>query len=364
VSVVLAAALALGVRVLPATTGRAPPRANTHDGTSLRLAVRLPRLLAGLIRTTGATGFRLAKRMRRLVLEGPHPLFYLLTSLMLVLGGLAIALHPASLETTVASAVRFVLLWGVVAWILRDYGPLLHAFDGGFDAVADTLLAAHPRRGGLALAPVRVASRAFLHALAELWRALPLRHLPALGWNLRRTAAMLWVVLLGSLLVGLAIVALLVAWLGFLGVYFMAEALTAIAVALGPLLIVCLLVPYLAELAHGWFRFLIGVGFYKIVAAVAVALIVPILTFALHETVVAGQHGLVHEHGPVGALVAPLSLLLYDCAVLLAVGFILLLLRQIPSIVQHLLSGRGSSGQGVWSGGARLAANAAGWLAG
>ncbi len=359
-SAVLAAAFVLGLRPHAAAV-RAP---TLPPGGGLHLAVGLPRLLSGLIRTTGATGFRLARRMRRLVLGGAHPLFYLLTSLMLVLGGLAIALHPASLEATVASAVRFVLLWGLVAWVLHDYGPLLHALNAGFDTVADTLLATHAHGSGLALAPVRVASRAFLHAVAELWRALPLRHLPALGWNLRRTAAALWVVLLGSLLVGLALAAILVAWLGFLGVYFMAEALTAVAVALGPLLIVCLLVPYLAELAHGWFRFLFGVGFYKIVAAVTVALIVPVLTFALHETVVMGRRNLVHGHGPVQALVAPLSLLLYDCAVLLAVGFILLLLRQIPSIVQHLLSGRGSSGQGVWSGGARLAGSAAAWLAG
>jgi hypothetical protein len=357
---VLAVAFVLALHPHPAA---APPPANARDA-GLRLAVGLPRLLSGLIRTTGATGFVLARRVRRLVLGGPHPLFYLLTSLMLVLGGLAIALHPSSLEATVAGAVRFVLLWGLVAWVLRDYSTLLHALNGGFDWVANTLLAARARTGGLALAPVRVASRAFLHAAAELWRALPLRHLPALGWNLRRTAAALWVVLLGSLLVAFALVALLLAWLGFLGVYFMAEALTAVAVALGPLLIVCLLVPYLAELAHGWFRFLLGAGFYKIVAAVTVALIVPVLTFALHETTAMGHHAAVHGHGPVDALVAPLSLLLYDCAVLLAVGFVLLLLRQIPSIVQHLLSGRGSSGQGVWSGGARLAGSAAAWLAG
>ncbi|MCL5799279.1 MAG: type IV secretion system protein [Gammaproteobacteria bacterium] len=350
----------LGVDLRPHITAAV----STSSGDGLRLAVSLPQLLAHLIHATGASGFRLARKMRRLVLAGPHPLFYLLTSLMLALGGLAITLHPASLESTVASAVRFILLWGLVAWVLHDYGPLLHAFDGGFDTVANTLLAAHTHGSGLALAPVRVASRAFLHAVGELWRALPLRHLPALGWDLRRTAAVLWIVLLGSILLGLALVALLAAWLGFLGIYFMAEALTAVAVALGPLLIICLLVPYLSELAHGWFRFLLGVGFYKIVAAVIVALIVPVLTFALHETVVIGQTTLLHGHGPVKALVAPVSLLLYDCAVLLAVGFILLLLRQIPSIVQHLLSGRGSSGQGVWSGGMRLAGRATDWIAG
>ena len=165
---------------------------------------------------------------------------------------------------------------------------------------------------------MRVASQDFLHAAAVLWRALPVRHLPALGWDLKQAAAVLWVTLLGSILVGFALFALLAAWLGFLAVYFMAEALTAIAVALGPLMIVFLLVPYLAELAHSWFRFFLGAGFYKIVAAITVALIAPLLGFALRQITDMGETTLEQAHGVAGALVAPLSLLLYDCSVLLA----------------------------------------------
>ncbi len=310
-----------------------------------------------------------AGRLLEFVIGGPLSLFYLLTELGLVLMGLSVALTGRAQENLFRLALRGVMVWGLAAWILHDYLPLTRAFDGGFDAVANVILGsgqawpAHWSQGVL-----EAATHSFLAAVVRLWQSLPIFQVGSAietGWT--RIGSDLIVLLdafVASFLLVIVVALLTLAYLAFAGIFFMGVALTAIGVAIGPLLVSCLVLPYLSELFHGWFRYLLGAGLYKIVAAIVLMLAAILLSSSVAEVNALSQ-ALAAPTARGSTLWSGALIFVYVFYLLLASSFILLLLRQVPSIVGHLTSGRGGAGTGTWSAlGTSLGGIGRSWAAG
>ncbi|MHB1543446.1 MAG: type IV secretion system protein [Gammaproteobacteria bacterium] len=293
-----------------------------------------------------------ANRLLHYAIGGPLGLFYLFTELAIVLIGLFVLLTGGANESLIRVLIRGVLLWGAAAWMLQDYGSLTRAFNGGFDVVANVVLGAKvawPTHWSSTL--LGAATHSFLGAVGKLWQALPIFHinqelrggLVGIGPDL----IMLLDAFVASFLMGLVVLILAVAYIAFAGVFFMGVALTAIGVAVGPLLVPCLILPYLSELFHGWFRFLLTAGLYKVVAAVVLILAAILLASSIAE-VNALALALARGTARHSSLWSSAEIFVYVFYLLIVATFVLLLLRQIPSIVNHLMSGRGTSGTGTW----------------
>jgi hypothetical protein len=311
----------------------------------------------------------IAGRLLHIVVGGPLSLFYLFTELGLILLGLSIAITGRAQENLMRLALRGVMVWGLAAWILNDYLPLTRAFDGGFNAVANVVLgagAAWPAHWSPGV--LNAATHSFMGAVERLWQALPIFQVgPAIrtGWTrIGSDLIMLLDAFVASFLMAIVVALLTLAYLAFAGVFFMGVALTAIGVAVGPLLVPCLVLPYLSELFHGWFRYLLGAGLYKIVAAIVLMLAAILLSSSVAE-VNALSHALAAPAARGSSLWSGAVIFVYVFYLLLAASFILLMLRQIPAVVGHLTSGRGGAGTGTWSAlGSSLGGIGRSWAAG
>jgi hypothetical protein len=316
-----------------------------------------------------ASARMIANRLLTLVIGGPFSLFYLLTELGLILLGLSIAISGRLQENLVRLALRGIMVWGLAAWILHDYLPLTQAFDGGFNVVANIILgSAHPWPAHWSPGVIEAATHSFLGAVVRLWQSLPIFQVGSAietGWT--RIGADLIVLLdafVASFLLVIVVALLTLAYLAFAGVFFMGVALTAIGVAIGPLLVPCLVLPYLSELFHGWFRYLLGAGLYKIVAAIVLMLASILLSSSVAEVNALSQ-ALAAPTAQGSTLWSGALIFVYVFYLLLAASFILLLLRQVPTIVGHLTSGRGGAGSGTWSAlGTSLGGIGRSWAAG
>ncbi len=308
--------------------------------------------LSLVLRQLRGSSLLVANRLLHYAIGGPLGLFYLFTELAIVLTGLYILLTGGVSESLVRVLVRGVLLWGAAAWMLQDYASLTRAFDGGFDVLANVVLGARvawPTHWSAAL--LGAATHSFLGAVGQLWQALPIFHinqelrggLTGIGPDL----VMLLDAFVASFLMGLVVLILAVAYLAFAGVFFMGVALTAVGVAVGPLLIPCLILPYLSGLFHGWFRFLLTAGLYKVVAAVVLILAAVLLSSSIAE-VNALSRALAKGLSRHSSLWSSAEIFVYVFYLLIVATFVLMLLRQIPTIVNHLMTGQGTSGAGTW----------------
>ncbi len=308
--------------------------------------------LSLVLRQLRGSSTLVAERLLHYAIGGPLGLFYLFTELAIVLVGLFVLLSGGANEGLIRVFIRGILLWGAAAWMLHDYASLTRAFNGGFDVLANVVLGAPvvwPAHWSETL--LGAATHSFLGAVGKLWQALPIFHvnqelrnsLDGIGPDL----IMLLDAFVASFLMGLVVAILVVAYIAFAGVFFMGVALTAIGVAVGPLFIPCLLLPYLAELFHGWFRFLLTAGLYKVVAAVVLILASILLASSIAEVNALAQ-ALATGISQHSSLWSSAEIFVYVFYLLIVASFVLLLLRQIPSIVNHLITGRGTSGVGTW----------------
>lgn len=310
--------------------------------TALRLVLRQLR----------GSSLLVAHRLLHYAVGGPFGLFYLFTELAIILSGLFMLLTGGASEGFMRILIRGVLLWGVAAWILEDYASLTRAFNGGFDVLANVVLGAPvgwPAHWSTGL--LEAATHSFLSAVSQLWQALPIFHINQElrgGWaGIGADLILMLDAFVASFMIGLVVLILAVAYIAFAGVFLMGVALTAIGVAVGPLMVPFLILPYLSELFHGWFRFLLTAGLYKVVAAVVLILASVLLASSIAEVnalALALAKGTVHH----SSLLSSAEIFVYVFYLLIVATFVLLLLRQIPSIVSHLMSGRGSSGAGTW----------------
>jgi len=134
--------------------------------------------------------------------------------------------------------------------------------------------------------------------------------------------------LLGTLLFKLAIaIALLLCGCIYLGIYLMSMVLLSIAFALGPVFLPWLLVRPASFLFDGWVRFTLVAALYQVIGIVVVTLV-----SRMHEPMMAGT----------GAAIDPASDVFnfyYFAAAFLLSGVSAMLMLQVPSIANALVSG-------------------------
>ncbi len=123
--------------------------------------------------------------------------------------------------------------------------------------------------------------------------------------------------------------------------YALGEVLTAIALALGPILIPWLVFEKLDFLFWGWLKFLLGACFYKIVALLMVGLAAPAISIISEKVKIMYPPDAILKGAGADTT---MSIIVMALAVL-----ILLMMRQIPHIATGLLSGAANASASMLS---------------
>lgn len=291
---------------------------------------------SGFERTINAlqnAGNQVAKRALKL----GNKLLWMLLIIAIAWFGIQVMLgvEAASFESAVGGFVSRIFIWGLIAWLMKDYFPLTHAIVSGFSWLGTYLT------GGNASA-TKVAQTAGYF--------LPGIHLIHMGMvtfeavkNLPWTTGSIWNLtfsthFLVSLVTMIFILALsggmFVAAILYIGIAMLSMLLVSVAIAIGPIFIPFFVLEFTSFLFNGWFRFLLVASMYRLVGGVIIAIIERFIELVALS---GGSTSLIYK---VGTNPTAYSVSLFAAAGdILVVAVLVFLVLEIPKVSSQIANG-------------------------
>ena len=239
------------------------------------------------------------------------------------------------LGSVVTRLLRFVLLAGVVGWLLEGYELVFRdAFVRGGDAVAAAIGGQGTENQGFS-----TAWNVFTDLILGIWTSTRTQLQQSVGTSYSPTgivsAVGAWVFMAMFMMV--AIILLALAMIVFAVIHVMGYALVGIALALGPFFIPWLLWETTNALFFGWARFLFLACLYKVVGVTVLAMARPI--FEKLVALLAVQNDANALPGATSNPLAPARTLMLGLAFVILASILGYLMKQVPQIASALMSG-------------------------
>lgn len=254
-----------------------------------------------------------AATIHRRLLPWGLDLLTLLAGLSLVWMGLKAALERPPLGMLAGDLLMLSFTTGILFALLDHWGAVTDAIVGGA-AVVSRAVSGNVHEGPAAIQGVqRILDAAFmLWEHSEVGIGSMLEPITALCTLLFKLAVALLLLLCGCI---------------YLGIYLMSMTLLSIAFALGPVFLPWLLVRPASFLFDGWLRFTLVAALYQVVGILVVTLV-----SRMHEPMMEGMDGAIDTASGTFNFY-------YFAAAFLLSGVSAMLMLQVPSIANALVSG-------------------------
>ncbi|WP_019583737.1 type IV secretion system protein [Thioalkalivibrio sp. ALE16] len=194
----------------------------------------------------------------------------------------------------VFNLVKMIILWSIFYWIVGNYGELVEYFYNGFDRLSSTVeqetVSAIATQAGLSQAqagsanvaeidsdlPGSNAIRGLGHFMDMMGKSVRTAEdiinseIADRSWREKPSAAIqgLWVIIKIHVIHAIAILASVAYLLIYAFMLILVTFMQTVVIAIGPIMLMTLMVPYLSFLGDGWVRMAILVGLMKIVLTI------------------------------------------------------------------------------------------------
>ncbi|GBE49150.1 MAG TPA: hypothetical protein ENG77_04780 [Chromatiales bacterium] len=246
-----------------------------------------------------------------------------------------LGVEAASFEAAVGGFVSKIFIWGLIAWLMKDYAQLTNAITGGF-----TWLATDLTGGNTSATKVMQTAGYLLPGIHLLHMGLvtfeSIKKLPWITGSIwKGTFGTNILASLVTMIFVLGISGLLfLAALLYIGIAILSILLVSVAVAIGPIFIPFFMLEFTSFLFNGWFRFLLVAGAWRLVGGVIMSIIEHFMALV---SLSGGSDSILFVTST-----KPLS---YSVSLFAAVGDVLVvavfvfLMLEIPKIASQLVNG-------------------------
>jgi hypothetical protein len=246
-----------------------------------------------------------------------------------------LGVEGGSFESAVGEFVSRIFIWGLIAWLMKDYSQLTNAIVNGF-----SWLGAYLTVGNASASKVAQTAGYFLPGIHLIHMGMvtfeAVKNLPwTTGsiWNLSFSTHFLVSIVTMVFILAMSGGMFIAAFL-YIGIAMLSMLLVSVAIAIGPIFIPFFVLEFTSFLFNGWFRFLLMAALYRLVGGVIIAIIEQFIKSAALQ---GGATSLIYQ---VGTNPPAYSVSLFAAAGdILVVAVLVYLVLEIPKISSQIANG-------------------------
>ncbi len=266
-----------------------------------------------------------------------NQLLWLLLVIAIAWFGIQVMLgvEASSFETAVGGFVSQIFIWGLIAWLMRDYSQITNAITSGFTWLSTDLTGGNTsaskvmQTAGYLLPGIHLLhmTAVLIESIKELpWFVGSILN-PSFFTNLLSSVEAAVVILIIWLLMMAAAVI-------YIGIAMLSMLLVSIAIAVGPIFIPFFMLEFTSFLFNGWFRFLLVAAAWRLIGGVVISIVEQ---FMKATALAGGSTSILVRTGTHPAVYNVSWLAAFgDILVVVVIVFVML---EIPNIASQIVNG-------------------------
>ncbi len=292
-----------------------------------------PTGFAGVLTALQESGTRVGER----ALKIGNQLLWLLLVIAIAWFGIQVMLgvEASAFESAVGGFVSKIFIWGLIAWLMRDYAQITNAIVSGF-----AWLSTYLTGGNTSASQVAQTAGYFLPGIHLIHTAaIEGKSIEELPWFVGSVFSAGFLSnfassLVAALAIGAIEVLTFIAAILYIGIAMLSMLLVSVAIAIGPIFIPFFMLEFTSFLFNGWFRFLLVAAAYRLVGGVIISIIQQFLLVVAQPGGASSILFQTSTHPPV--YVVSLWVAVGDVLVMAVIVFLVL---EIPKISSQIVNG-------------------------